>query len=80
MTKTMFRDQVRLVRPRLAGPRPRATQLHAGLPEYDPRLSAPELRWYDLLLGRVRPRPEHSSTLRPRGGAPGPENRVLPGD
>ena len=56
MTKTMFHDQAKLVRPKLAGPRPRATQLHAGLPAYDPRLSAPELRWYDLLLGRLRPR------------------------
>ena len=56
MTKTIFRPTKLTKRPQTT-PRCRTSvrslrSVHGGLPEYDPRLSAREGRWYDLFLRR----------------------------
>jgi len=64
MTKTMFHDQAKLVRPKPAGPRPRATQLHAGLPEYDPAALCPGA---SLVRPPARPRAAAARRRSARG-------------
>ena len=53
MTKTMFHEPIKVARRSKAATRCRvAARTDRGLPDYDPRLSTRESRWYDLFWHR----------------------------